>query len=78
MNRLVRIIVDDDGDNTKNAAWHLVDPANDLGDAALCTAEFFGEGESANVQFEEKTAVRGGITCTDCLRKIKAIKAVRL
>lgn len=57
--------------------WHLVDPCNDGGDAALCTQEYFGIGES-NCQFKTKQAKRGGVTCPDCLRKIKTYKAVLL
>lgn len=77
MNALVRITVDDDGHQTKNNDWHLVDPGNEQGPAALCTQEFFGAGES-DCEYEERVAARGGITCPDCLRKLKTYKAVRL
>lgn len=77
MHSLVRIIRDDDGRETRNRAWHLVDPGNSQGPAALCTQEFFGEGES-ECMFETKSAVRGGITCDDCLRILKTYKAVKL
>jgi len=77
VNSLVRIIRDDDGRETKDRAWHLVDPGNGQGPAALCTQEFFGEGES-QCEYETKTAARGGITCTDCLRILKQYKAVKL
>ena len=79
MNDLVRLLTDDDGEPKDDAAvWHLVDPANDQGPAALCTQEFFGEGESSGVTFETKDAVRGGITCPLCLEKLRLYKAVRL
>lgn len=79
MSELVRIIVDDDGDPTDNPdVWHLVDPCNEQGPAALCTQEFFGPGESGLCEFETKTAKRGGITCPRCLEKIKTYKALKL
>lgn len=77
LNSLVKIIRDDDGDLTGNDSWHLVDPTNDQGRAALCTQEFFGLGESA-VEYETRTAKRGGVTCQKCLEKIRRMKAVKL
>lgn len=77
LNELVKIIRSDDGDLTENDSWHLVDPTNDQGPAALCTQEFFGFGESM-VEFETKTAKRGGVTCPECLKKIRLMKAVKL
>lgn len=77
MNALVKIIRDDDGQVTKNDDWHLVDPGNPQGPATTCTSEFFGPGESA-VEYEVKNVKRGGITCPDCIRRVKAYKAVRL
>lgn len=78
MNKLVRIIVDDDGfKKLDSKVWHLVDPVNEQGPAAFCTQEFFGAGES-RVEYEEKTVPKGGITCPDCIRKLKQYKAVKL
>ncbi len=77
MNTLVRIIQDDDGAETFNQDWHLVDPVNNQGPAALCTQEFYGFGESDCV-FEEKTVERGGVTCENCLRRIRIYKAIKL
>lgn len=77
MNVLVKITRDDDGVCIDNPVWHLADPANDMGSAALCSGEFFGEGESA-VEFELKTVKRGGITCDRCMRKIAIYKAIKL
>ncbi len=86
MNQLVKIIRDDDGDETGDASWHLVDPCNPLGETVLCTKEFFGQGESSKfeaggedcVQFETKSVPHGGITCKNCLAILKAYKAVKL
>jgi hypothetical protein len=77
MNNLVKIIADDDGELTNNEDWHLVDPGNAQGNAALCTGEFFGGGEST-VRFEMRTVQRGGVTCRTCLDLVKIYKAVRL
>lgn len=77
MNELVKIIRDDDGKLTENDSWHLVDPTNDQGPAALCTQEFFGFGESL-VEFETKASSRGGVTCPLCLKKIRTMKAIKL
>jgi hypothetical protein len=78
MNKLVQIIKDDDGFPKDDAdVWHLVDPCNDQGPAALCTQEFFGIGESV-CEFKTKMVNAGGITCPECLRKIRDYKAVRL
>ena len=78
MNDLVRLITDDDCDPKNDAdVWNLVDPSNEQGPAALCTQEFFGLGES-NCEYETKQAKRGGITCPECLRKLKLLKEVKL
>jgi len=76
-NVLVKIIRDDDGFLIDNPVWHLVDPANLLGKATLCTGEFFGSGESA-VEFETKTVSRGGVECESCRQKILTYKLVKL
>ena len=63
MNVLVRITHDDDGSPKRDPdMWHLVDPGNSQGNAALCTQEFFGGGESA-CKFQTKEVKKGGITC---------------
>lgn len=78
MNDLVRIIKDDDGEEKRDChVWHLVDPCNRQGPAALCTQEFFGLGESG-VEFEKKSVKRGGVTCPQCLERIRIYKAVPL
>ena len=78
MHSLVQITHDDDGElKSDYHVWHLVDPGNSQGNAALCTQEFFGSGESA-CKFKAKVIARGGITCADCLRIIKIYKAIRL
>lgn len=78
MNRLVKITHDDDGDEKDDRdVWHLVDPCNEQGPAALCTQEFFGFGES-RCRFETKEVKRGGITCPTCLGSLEIYKAVKL
>ena len=73
---LVQIIIDDDLQETNNLDWHLVDPGNPCGTAALCTGEFFGDGESA-VSYKTKTVKRGGITCKKCMDVLLSYKAIR-
>lgn len=79
MNRLVKILTDDSGIERRVELqyWHLVDPTNAIGDATLCEGEFFGVGESG-CDYQTKQVQRGGITCPECLSKIKTIKAVKL
>lgn len=75
MNNLVKILYDDDGEKVENPKWHLA--IFDTGMMAYCSGEFFGLGES-RVVFETKETKKGGITCANCLYKIKLIKSVKL
>jgi hypothetical protein len=77
MNTLVKIITTDDGNETNDNNWHLVDPGNPLGEATLCGEEFFGGGESA-CEFELKESKRGGVTCPKCLTRLRIYKSVCL
>ena len=78
MNKLVQLLTDEDGEPEDYPdRWHLVDPCNYQGDAALCTAQFFGVGESP-VLFNKKTTTKGGLTCPECLKILKAYKSVKL
>lgn len=74
MNKLVKIISDDDGEKKDNPKWCLVDPCNEQGNAALCTQEFFGDGESTCV-YETKD---GKITCPDCILILNIYKKIKL
>lgn len=75
MNQLVKILVDDCGEVIENAKWCL--SIHDTGNMAFCSGQFYGEGESA-CKYEFREIVRGGITCENCLDKIKRIKSVKL
>ena len=79
MNKLVRYITDDDGEEHRDAhLWHLVDPTYPAGgEASVCETEYFGFGEST-LEYETKTAQRGGITCPHCIDNLKRYKAVKL
>lgn len=77
MNHLVKLITNDDGDETLDDSWHLVDPTMEQGPAVFCTAEFFGLGESS-CTYEEKSVSKGGITCPHCLKKLRILKSVKL
>lgn len=78
-NYLVRMITDEDGDAAPDV-WHLSWP--DAGsNSVFCTGEFYNVGGAmgeGNACAEEKTTKRGGITCDDCLDKIKQIKKVKM
>ena len=74
LNYVVKITVDDDGYEIKNAKWCLVDPCNYQGRAALCTQQYFGYGESACI-YETKN---GKITCEKCREMIKKYKSIKL
>lgn len=68
---VVQFITDDDGHKADNDFWHLVDPGNSQGNAALCTQEFFGPGESP-LQYVART---GEVNCPECLKKLRLYKA---
>lgn len=83
VNRLIKILAYDpldlgseeiqDCDN----GWHLVDIHGDSDPRILCSGFTFGYGVSG-IRYEEKQVKRGGITCEECLRLIKAYKAIKL
>ena len=72
-NNVVRIIVDEYGVKQRKK-WCLIDPGNKQGSATLCTAEFFGLGESSCV-YETKI---GNITCHNCIEKIRIYKSIKI
>lgn len=71
---LVRILTDEDGDRVRPRRWHYVHVICGS-NAALCTGEYFGVGESSATF---KTKDRGKITCEECRKIIKEMKAIRL
>lgn len=83
MNRLVRIIKydkkymgDENPDDWGDGGWHLI-IFNEDDPRIFCSGIVFLDG-STTVEYETKEVKRGGITCPDCLKKIKNIKAVKL
>lgn len=70
------MLSDDDGDQILDPKWHYVDDVTS-DPSALCTGEYFGLGASA-VVYETKEVKRGGITCEQCLARIKKFKNVKL
>lgn len=75
MNTLVKILADDNGEVIENPKWCF--SVHWSGNQALCSGQFYGYGESG-AEYEIKSTKKGGITCTDCLEKIKQIKAIKL
>ena len=58
------------GEDYQNS-WHLVDPSD--GERVFCD----GLAVDEEIEGKFKTVNRGGITCVECLSKLKVIKAVR-
>lgn len=78
MNKLIKLTVNEDGEEVKDSPWHLVDPSpGDASDRVFCSGECFGEGEGA-ARGTTKTVIQGGITCGPCLDKLKEYKKVRI
>lgn len=75
MNYLVKILIDDNGEEISDPKWCFI--YHEGGNMSFCDGQYFGEGESA-VVYETKSVNRGGITCENCLSKIKEVKSVKL
>lgn len=77
MNNLVKIIRFDDGSVSNDNRWHLIDPGDIFTGVTLCKGDVLGDAES-NIEFEEKAVMRGGITCKECIKKLKKYKSIAL
>jgi hypothetical protein len=77
VNNLVRITVNDDGDDVFKPKWCIFGLVYNDAARTLCTGEVFGYGEGEAV-YTTKEVVRGGITCPNCITIIKTIKSVKL
>jgi hypothetical protein len=75
-NGLVKILTSDSGEKRIKLKWHLIHEICG-GNATLCGGEYFGLGESG-CDYKLKTTKKGGITCEQCLKIIKEIKAIKL
>ncbi len=77
VNDLVKILSRDDGEpvSRKEQVWCL-SVVTAGSNATLCSGEFYGYGEGS-ATFKTKSVNRGGITCPECLARIKKIKAIR-
>jgi hypothetical protein len=74
---IVQLTIDEDGNSYPyGETWHLVTPYAD-GNQIFCSGEYFGLGEG-NARGKLKKVLKGGITCQNCLSKIKDIRAVKL
>lgn len=75
MNRLAKITTPDrfTDDDIVDGYWHLL--GLHYGDPQVfCNGVYLADG----MGYEEKSTERGGITCPDCLRLIKAYKEIKL
>lgn len=73
---VVKILTSDQGEKYDKPKWHLVTEIAG-GNATLCGGEYFGSGESG-CDYKVKRVDKGGITCEDCLKEIRIIKALKL
>ena len=73
---IVKILSGDDYEEKENPVWCLV--SDICGDrATFCSNEYFGFGVSS-CKYEIKTVNKNGVTCPDCLEKIKKIKSLNI
>ena len=77
MNHCVKFITDHDGSAFKDNFWHLVFDDFTGIRRTFCTGDVIDEGET-DAEVRHKHVKRGGITCDDCLDKIKQIKSIKL
>lgn len=81
MNHLAKQLVDDDGVPVPvdEQCWHYVMAVTD-DDALLCSGEYIVDASSGGkgAQYQTKLVKRGGITCSQCLKLIRQIKAIAL
>lgn len=78
MNDLVKILEDDYGEPREKEFqfWHL--SVNEGGvNQTFCEGEVYGPAVGVT-KFKQKKTFRGGITCKECIEKIKKIKAIKL
>lgn len=74
--KVVKILKNDDGDAIDNPKWCL-NAGGINGDATLCSGEYFGCGEGT-AEYEEKIVERDGVTCEQCLQKIRFFKKLKI
>lgn len=73
---VVKILTSNDGEDRESPVWcYVVFEAGVL--RTLCEGEALGAGDSA-CKYESKPLIKGGITCTACIRKIRAFKSIKL
>jgi len=73
---LVKILIDDDGEEIEDPKWHLVQTVAGCR-CTVCTGEFFGDSVSG-VVYEHKVVQKGGVNCPDCIEIVKWFKAIKL
>ncbi|WP_390240996.1 hypothetical protein [Vibrio sp. R78045] len=77
-NFLIKMTIDDDGEaiDVEDQKWCLSSPASNDAGRVLCTHAVLDI--DTNAIWEDKTVVRGGITCEKCIAIVRAFKAVKL
>lgn len=78
MNHLIKMTIDDDGEviEVEDQKWCLSSPAGNDAGRVLCTHAVLDS--DTNATWEDKSVVRGGITCEKCISIVRAFKAIKL
>ena len=75
MNKLVKILSNEDGEKQHNPKWHLVQFTGGS-NASVCTSEVYGHGEGDAI-YKEKESEKG-ITCPQCKAIVQWFKKVKI
>jgi len=81
---IVKLLINEDGDliPKEEQVWHLVDPNDGSTQMTFCQGQVYDTeyviGQAEKVTGKEAKRAKGGITCKDCLHKIKQIKSIKL
>ena len=73
MNTLIKIIINDDGEEVENPDWCIAVEFDVV--RTVCGHVLDGD---SSIEMDQKEVFRGGITCRDCLRIVKDVKSIRL
>lgn len=73
----MKIIRFNDGQLSDDSRWHLVDPTDIFTGTTICKGDVLGDAES-RIEIKSKMVKRGGITCEECIKKIKTYKSIAL
>jgi hypothetical protein len=75
--KVVKILYDEDSVKCETPKWHLVEWVFGDSPRTACTGEVFGYGEGSAI-YKEKSVLKGGVTCPNCLEIIKWYKGLNI